>query len=145
MTATGLGLGNVFNIVPTATTVTIPLTRGGSVAFICVDAGSGDQVLTMTELDSTAVNGEQALDVKFNAHNAPDIGGTWTLQADTDSTVANTGGATNDTIYVDVQATQLSDGYDSVQCTVDAGTCIAVIYDLPVKRSPANLKSNIVA
>jgi len=145
MTATGLGLGNVFNIVPTATTVTIPLTRAGSVAFICVDAGSGDQVLTMTELDSTAVNSEQALDVNFNAHNAPDIGGAWTFQAYVDDTVANTGGATNDTIYVDVQASQLSDGYDSVQCTVDAGTCIAVIYDLAVKRTPPNLASNIVA
>ena len=145
MTATGLGLGNVFNIVPTATTVTIPLTRAGSVAFICVDAGSGDQVLTMTELDSTAVNSEQALDVNFNAHNAPDIGGAWTFQAYVDDTVANTGGSTNDTIYVDVQASQLSDGYDSVQCTVDAGTCIAVIYDLAVKRTPPNLASNIVA
>jgi hypothetical protein len=45
-----------------------------------------------------------------------------------------------------VRASQLSDGYDQVQVTVDAsGTCTAIVHDLAVMRKPANLKSNIVA
>lgn len=146
------GLGAVLNVIPTASGVSVPLTQAGAVTFVCVDAGSGDQVATITQTDSTGTNSEIDLDrARAYAFHGPDTGGTWTFEPEIGTeavpinTVTNTGGATNDTLVFTVLAESLADGYDSVQVTVDAGTCVAVIHDLHVMRRPSNLKSNIVA
>lgn len=144
-----MGLGRVFNVVPTATEVTIPLTRASAVSFVCVDAGSGDQVATITQVDSTAVLNEIALDCDIHPHVGPDVGGTWTAVAEQDDTfdmgASSTGSATNDTLVFTIGGDQLADGYDGVQVSMDAGTCVAIIHDLTVQRAPANLASSIVA
>ena len=140
----GYGLGRVFNILTAASGVTIPLTRATGVAFATFEA-DGSTIATITEVDSTGTNAEQALDVTFNLFKAPAIGGTWTAMAEQDDTVDLGDDATNDMMVIHVHAEQLSDGYDGVQCTVDGGILTAVIYDLTVKRNPANLASNIVA
>lgn len=143
------GLGRVFNVVPTASGVTIPLTRASAVSFVCVDAGSGDQVATITQVDSTGVLSEIALDCDIYPHVGPDVGGTWTAAAEQDDTFdmngTSPGTATLDTLVFTITGSQLADGYNGVQVTVDAGTCVAIIHDLTVQRKPANLKSSIVA
>lgn len=106
---------------------------------------AGAVILTVTEVDSTGTNSEQALDVDFEPHKAPAVGGTWTAMAEQDDTVDLGDDATNDCLRIMVTAAQLSDGYDSVQVTADVGILTAVIQDLHVKRTPANLASNIVA
>lgn len=139
-----MGLGRVFNVVPAASGVTIPLTRATAVSFVTYE-DDGSTIATITEVDSTGTNGEQALDVDFEPHKAPGVGGTWTAMAEQDDTVDLGDDGTNDCMVLSVDAAQLSDGYDGVQCTVDGGICIAIIHDLTEQRAPANLKSNIVA
>lgn len=140
----GYGLGRVFNVIPVASGVSVPLTRATGVAFVTYE-DDGSTIATITEVDSTGTNSEQALDVDFHPHKAPGTGGTWTAMAEQDDTVDLGDDTTNDSMVLHVHAEQLSDGYDSVQCTVDGGICMAFIYDLTVKRAPANLTSNLTA
>jgi len=137
-------LGSVFNVLTAASGITIPLTRASTVSFCSFEA-DGSTIFTMTELDSTAVNSEQALDVTYNPHKAPAVGGAFTFMAEQDDTVDLGSDATNDMMVLTVRAEQLSDGYDSVQCTVDGGILTAIITDLHANSTPANLASNIVA
>jgi hypothetical protein len=139
-----IGLGRLFNVIPAASGVTVPLTRATAVTFITYE-DDGSTIATITEVDSTAVLSEQALDVDFEPFKAPGVGGTWTAMTEQDDTVDLGDDTINDAMHLVVDASQLSDGYDGVQCTVDGGICIAIIHDLTVQRDPANLKSNIVA
>ncbi len=139
-----MGLGRTHNVLTAASGITIPLTRAGAVEFHSFEA-DGTTIMTVTELDSTGTNSEQALDVDFEPHKIPAVGGTWTAMAEQDSTVDLGADATNDQMAIVVHATQLSDGYDSVQVTTDGGILTAILIDLAVQRAPANLKSNIVA
>ena len=150
-------LGNIINVIHEASGLDVPLSNAGGVTFFSfLDAGTHTMVFTQT--DSRGINSEIDLNLFTVAgvvgsngvsriHAGPGIGGTWT---DVTSSAANDNtadGATGtlDMMAVTVRATQLSDGYDRVQCTPSAGTCIAVIHDLHVMRKPGNLKSSLVA
>lgn len=139
------GLGRVFNTVAVADGVTIPLTRATAASFITyLDAGT--QVATITQVDSTGVLGEIALDCDVYPHKGPGVGGTWTAMAEQDDTLSLATDATNDCMVFTVGAEQLADGYDGVQVTVGGGAVVvAIIHDLMVQRKPANLQSSIVA
>ena len=151
MTASGLFLGPN-NILGSASGITIPLTRYDTCTFICWE-DNGSQVVTVTELDSTAVNSEQALPVDgVNDYAGPGVGGAWIAGP---GTLDATGGvydladdATNDTLVITVRADQLSDGYDSVQFTADGGageTNVALLTDAKVQRLATNLTSSLTA
>lgn len=144
MSGRGNPLGRVVNVIQNASGVSVPLTRARSVLFVTFEA-DGSTIATMTEVDSTGVNSEQALDVNFQPHKGPGVGGTWTAMAEQDDTVDLADDTTNDAMALCVFAEQLSDGYDSVECTVDGGVVTAIICDLAVQRKPANLASSIVA
>lgn len=151
------GLGSVLNVVKTASGVNIPLTRAGAVTFVFGDAGTGAAIATVTQTDSTGTESEADLNVftvsgtkgangVSTLYVGPDVGGTWTeLAATADNTADLSDDTTNDTGVFTVKAEQLSAGYDQVQVTVDTGLCTAIIHDLKVQRTPANLKSSIVA
>ncbi|MGD2042040.1 MAG: hypothetical protein PVJ28_00200 [Acidimicrobiia bacterium] len=151
------GLGRVFNVIKTASGLDIPLTRAQAVTFVFGDAGTGAAIATVTQTDSTGTNSEADLNVftvdgtagsngVSTLYVGPDVGGTWTaLAATADNTADLSDDTTNDTGVFTVSAPQLSDGYDQVQVTVDTGLCTAIVHDLKEKRSPANLKSSIVA
>lgn len=141
------GLGRVLNVVPTASGVGIKLTNAVAVTFVCVDAGVGDQVATITQRDSSGALSEIAMPsgTLYHPYVGPDTGGTWTAHAEPATNVlTSTGGATNDTIVFTVRADTLSDGYDTVEVTVDGGTCVAIIHDLLSQRKPSNLPSSIL-
>jgi len=151
------GLGRVFNVISEASGLDVPLTRGTAVSFLSfLDAGT--HTLTFTQTDSTGVNSEIDLNIFTIAgvdgsngvsriYAGPGVGGTWTevtTSAASDN-VADGADATNDAYVVTVYAAQLSDGYDRVQCTASAGTCVAIVHDLLVQRKPSNLASSLVA
>jgi hypothetical protein len=156
MTAVGDGLGRVFNVIHEATGLNVPLTQGTAVSFVSFLA-AGTQALTFTQTDSTGTNSETDLDVFVAAtdahpenlnsriHAGPGVGGGWVEKAPTADNVFTNNDATNDTVVITIRAEQLTDGYDSVQCTAATGTCVAILHDLSVQRRPGNLKSSMVA
>lgn len=155
------GLGRLFNVIKTASGLDIPLSNAGAVTFVFGDAGTGAAVATVTQTDSTGVNSEIDLNVftvsgvegsngVSNTYQGPDVGGTWgdalaRGAVFADNTFDLSDETTNDTGVFCVRASQLSDGYDRVQVTVDTGLCFAIIHDLNVGRKPGNLKSSLVA
>lgn len=136
------GLGRVFNVIPAASGVHIPLAYAQAVSFVTYE-DDGSTIATIKE----SVDGasEQALDCDVYPHKAPGIGGTWTAMAEQDDTLDLGDDTTNDAMVFTVNAEQLSAGFNCVEVTVDGGICIAVLHDLAVQRKPANLPSNIVA
>src|SRR5690606_7739745 len=153
MTALGDGLGRVFNVIQTASGVSVPLTRNTCVSFVHAQPGTGTATLTFTQTDSKGVLSPIALNIGTGNDPAnlgsrqyvgPDVGGTWTAKAATSANVFTLGGATNDTGVVTVRAEQLATDYVYVVGTASAGTLIAVIHDLTVQRRPSNLKSSLV-
>jgi hypothetical protein len=151
------GLGAVFNVIKTASGLNVPLSNAGAVSFVFGDAGTGAAIATVTQTDSRGINSEIDLNVftvsgvagsngVSNLYVGPDVGGTWTAKAATSDNTADLGDdTTNDTGVFTVRASQLSDGYDQVQVTVDTGLCAAFIHSLHVMRKPTNLKSSLVA
>lgn len=149
----GTGLGRVFNVIHEASGLDIPLTRGTAVSFVSfLDAGT--HTLDFTQTDSTGVLSEIDLPIFAQSpanlgskiHAGPGVGGTWTdyTASAVDANTADGATATNDTYVVTVRAEQLTDGYDRVQCTASAGTCIAIVHDLLNQRKATNLRSSLV-
>lgn len=135
------GLGRVFNVVPAASGVHIPLTDATAVSFVTYE-DDGTTIATIKE--SIAGASEQALDCDVYPHKAPGIGGTWTAMAEQDDTLALGTDATNDCMVFTIDAAQLSAGFNCVEVTVDGGICIAIIHDLVNQRRPSALASNVV-
>lgn len=135
------GLGRVFNVIPAASGIHIPLNDASAVSFVTFE-DDGSTILTLKE--SIAGASEQNLVVIDQAHKAPGVGGTWTAIAQTAAaTIDLADDTTNDCMVLTVHASELSDGFDSLEATVDGGICIAIIHDLTVQRDAANLASNI--
>jgi len=156
MASTGDGLGRVFNVINSADTLNVPLTKAAAVTFVSFLA-DGTQTLVFTQTDSTLVNSEIDLNIftvggvtapngESRIFAGPAIGGTWTdvtASASADNT-ADGATAANDTMVVTVRAEQLSDGYDQVQCSATGGaTVTAILHELAVQRGPANLQSSV--
>jgi len=136
------GLGRVFNVVHEASGVHIPLKGASGVTFVSFLA-AGTQSVTLKE--SKAGASEQNLAVIDKIYKAPGIGGTWTKVTQTAAaTYDHSTDATNDMIAIYVDATQLSDTFDSVEMTAATGTCVAIIHDLVVQRVPENLATSVV-
>jgi hypothetical protein len=135
------GLGRVFNVVPAASGVHIPLRDADAVSFVTFE-DDGSTIATIKSSISGA--SEAALDCDVSPHKAPGVGGTWTAMAEQDDTLDLADDTTNDAMCFTVTADQLPDGHDCVEVTVDGGICIAIVHDLKVQRKPANLPTNVV-
>lgn len=135
-----LGLGRVFNVIASASGVHIPLTNASAVSFVTYE-DDGSTIATIKE--SIAGASEQALDVDVHPFKGPGIGGTWTAMAEQDDTLDLGDDGTNDAMVFTIHASQLSDGFDSVEVTVDGGILMAILHDLTVQRGPANLASSV--
>lgn len=134
------GLGRVFNVIPAASGVHIPLTNAAAVSFVTYE-DDGSTIATIKE----SVDGasEQALDCDVYPHKAPGVGGTWTAMAEQDDTLDLGDDTTNDCMVFTINAEQLSDGFNCVEVTVDGGICVAILHDLTTQRKPANLPTNV--
>lgn len=135
------GLGRVFNVVPAASGVHIPLKDAASISFVTFE-DDGSTILTLKEsIDGAS---EQNLAVMTSYHKAPGVGGTWTkVTQAAAATYDLSDDTTNDATVVTVYSAQLSDGFNCVEATVDGGICIAILHDLNVQRAPAHLATNV--
>ena len=143
-------LGRILNIIPVATGKHVSLKNAGGVLFCCYEDG-GAQSIGIVE--SIAGASEQALATVTEIYASNGIGGVWTNETTDANGALGTGDAAIvkkdttlfDCAVVQIEAAELSDGYDSVECTIDgAGICIAVVYDLAVQRAPENLAASAV-
>lgn len=136
------GLGRVFNVIPAASGVHIPLRDASAVSFVTFE-DDGSTIITIRE--SIGGASEQLLPVVTRAAKAPGVGGTWTeLTQAAGSAFDLADDTTNDATVITIDSTQLSAGYDCVEATTDGGICIAIVHDLKVQRRPQNLPRNVV-
>ena len=135
------GLGRVFNVVPAASGVHIPLTNARAVSFVTYE-DDGSTIITIKEsIDGAS---EQNLAVIDRVHKGPGIGGTWTGVAQTAAATYDLADdTTNDAVVVTIGAEQLSAGFNCVEATVDGGICVAITHDLNVQRDPAALVTSV--
>jgi hypothetical protein len=142
-------LGRVINVVHTASGKHISLANASGVTFSCYEDG-GAQAITIKE--SVAGASEQALEVVTELYASDGIGGVFTRETTDANGALGTGDAAivkKDTTAFDgavfyIGADELSDGFDSVEVTVDGGTCVAIVHDLAVQRAPQNLPAAAV-
>lgn len=137
----GHALGRIFNVVAEADGVHIPLTHADGVTFVTYE-DDGSTIITIRE--SIDGSSEQTLAVVDLVHKGPGVGGTWTKVTQTAAAtydLADDG--TNDTAVVTIYGSQLSDGFNCVEASVDGGVVTAITHDLLMKRDPDNLPSNV--
>jgi len=142
-------LGRIINVIPVATGKHVSLVGASGVTFICYEDGGAQSIVFK---ESVAGASEQALSVVDDLWASSGVGGVWTHEtSDASAALANNSTVTKkDTTAFDcaaiyIGADQLSDGFDSVECTIDgAGLCIAIVHDLTVQRAPENLPASAV-
>lgn len=142
-------LGRLFNVVPLATGKHVSLANASGVTFVCYEDG-GAQEITIKE--SIAGQSEQALAAVDVLYAGNGVGGVWTRETtDADGALSGITAITKkDTTAFDcavfyIAAEKLSEGFDSVEVTIDgAGMCFAIVHDLNVQRAPANLPAAAV-
>lgn len=135
-------LGNVMMVVHQASGKHVSLANAGGVVFVVYEDG-GATAVTLKE--SIAGQSEQALGAINEIFASNGVGGVSTRET-TDANGALSGSSSfvkKDTTAFDqaafeVLAEDLSEGFDSVECTVDGGQCTAIVYSLATKRAPAN-------
>lgn len=141
-----LGFGG--NVVPKASGKHIDLSNATGVTFVLYEDG-GAQSTDFVE--SIAGSSGQAL-TAVNFYYAGDgVGGVWTREtADADATLSDDSNFVKkdttpfDCAVIYFSADMLSDGFDSIEATSDAGECIAIVHGLAVQRTPANLPASAV-
>jgi hypothetical protein len=136
-------VGKDFMVVPLASGIHVSLAGATGVTFVVYENG-GATAIGLKE--SIAGASEQNLAV-INDYLAGDgIGGVLThetadanAELDDDYAMVKKDTTPFDMAILYVGASQLSDGFDSVECTVDGGTCVAILHGLSVQRNPVNL------
>lgn len=130
-------LGRLFNLCHTADNVYVSLANAGAVTFICqLDAGD---TFTVTEATTLAGGSAAALATVTQYYTASKDGtGTWTKNIQAAASTVVTASAV--VAVFTVRAEELSDGFDYIKCaSTSTGTVMAVLHDLSVQRTPANL------
>lgn len=137
------GLGRVFNVVPAAIGLYINMKDCSAISFVCTGAGSGS-TFNFGEAKDTAGTAVQDLGAVISQYytNADTDGSLAWVKA-TQAAADETGSiASGHVAVVTIECSKLDDGFDYVVCTDSAaqgGTCIAILHDLTVQRTPANL------
>ncbi len=134
-------IGDGVNVIHEASGVHIPMRDYGAVTFVSFLA-AGTQSLTVDESIAGA-SGQNLTGAVDRFYKCPGIGGTWTRVNQAASDTVTNSDATNDMIAFTVFASQLSDGFDSVEVTAATGTCIAILHDGKHSRDAANLPSSV--
>ena len=143
-------LGRIMMTVPVASGISFNLENYGGITFTLFESG-GDQQIVFTEEIGDG-GSSQALTTVNELYASNGVGGVWTRESthdqagpfdlDNDSTVQKRDTTLFNCASIYIGADELSDGYNSVVCTVDAGDCIAILHDLLVQRQPENLPAS---
>jgi hypothetical protein len=142
-------LGKELNVIPVASGKHVSLKNAEGVTFVCYEDG-GAQAISLKE--SIAGADEQDLDVLNDYYAGNGVGGVWTHETedangplDGDHAMVKKDTTAFDCAVIHVTADSLSDGFDSVECTIDgAGICVAIVHGLKVQRAPQNLPASAV-
>jgi hypothetical protein len=130
------GLGRVFNVVAVADDVYVSLKGAAAVTFIGYK--SGGDTFTITEGTTASGGTTAALSKITTVYTSTGVGtGAWTkvTQAAASSYVASA-----DCVAFTISANSLSDGKMYLKCaSTSTGTVVAILHDLEVQRTPANL------
>lgn len=141
-------LGRVFNVVPVAAGLYIDMSECSGITFVCVSANSDtfafgesvDSAGVTKQLFSDGAKGYPTAAHPWRSYTATDTDGSvpW-VEADlTDDTTGTI--TTGHCIVVDILASFLDDTYRYAYCTPSStGTVVAILHDLTVGRTPANL------
>lgn len=133
------GLGRLFNILPVADALWIPMAQCAAVTFVGYLA-AGD-TFTVQQATAAAGTGNTNLATVTQYYTSDGLGGAWTKRTQAAAaTVVIAGTAGLDACVFTIGADELGDGYTHVNCTsTSTGTVVAIMHDLYVQRAPANL------
>lgn len=130
-------IGSEFVVIPLASGRHISMKNCQAVTFAGYEDGGATDVV-FTQSIAGASTATLANITRFVTSDG--IGGAMTEQTMTaGATVEPSDATAQDGWYVTILASQLADTYDSVECTPDGGTCIAILHGLNVKRDPDNV------
>lgn len=143
-TMSALGLGRVFDVVHDGSGNMISLKNAAAISFVSKSSGSNTLTLVAAKVFGgstttwTTANGFGQ--TAFYHENTSAVGtAAWTKVTSSWSSNVLTLGSSGKVDVVTVFATQFADGFDYIQATTAAGTCIAYVHDLAIARTPANL------
>jgi hypothetical protein len=134
-------LGRLNNVAAVADGAYVSLKAAEGVLFIGYLATTGD-TFTLTEAKDAAGTGAQVLTKITRFHtNKGDGTDAWVLTTQAaSSTAVKTAAAAQSAIAIEIDDSQLSDGYTYLKCTsTGAATVVAIMHDLKVQRKPVNL------
>ncbi|SCK20122.1 hypothetical protein YUYDRAFT_02087 [Streptomyces sp. ScaeMP-e48] len=135
-------LGRQFNALALADNKWVSLTDADGVAFICYLAAAAGDTYTLTQAQDGAGTGAKALVAITEYHTSTGDGtDAWTRRTQTAAgTVVTAAAATQNAMVVEVEGTQLDDGFSHVRlASTGAGAVTALTRDLNVQRAPENL------
>lgn len=130
------GLGRLFNVVPIAAGVLIPIKDTAGITFVC----TGND--TFTVKSAATYNGSPtalAAIARYYSNTATNGSAAWTDSGDI--TPVNNVAISSGTVVFYVDESDLPAGAEYVEVTVAAsGLVAAVVHDLKVQRTPSNLR-----
>lgn len=141
------GLGRVFDVVAVASSNYISLKNCSAVSFICTASGASSVALTAATAfsggtTSTVTPGHGFGQAPHWYQNTSEVGtAAWTKQAAV--WTGNSIALAQTTAYVSVFSmfvSQLADTYDYIEAIGTNCTIVALLHDLTVQRTPANLQ-----
>ena len=147
-----LGFGG--NVVALASGKHISLKNAAGVTFLLYEDGGAQSAVFV---QSKAGAEEKPVTFINHYYANSGLGTAWTREtADADATLdddhtfvkKDTVNFDLAVVYFPASALDESNGFDSVECTIQAETgamCVAIIHDLAVQRTPANLPAAAVA
>ena len=146
ITQAAQGLGRVFDVLHDASGNMVSMKNANAISFLVKSSGAASLAIVAAKTFSgstttwTTANGFGQGAVFYQQ---AAVNGTvaWTKQTTTWTTNSVAlAGTTGYTSVFTIYATQFADGFDYIQATgTNTTTCIALLHDLAVMRTPANL------
>lgn len=139
------GLGRVFDVVQTASGNGISFKDASAISFVVAASGASSIAVTAAKTfggayaNWTTANGFGQTDHWYQ-NTVADGTAAWTKQTASWSSQTLTLAGTNGYVsVVTIYASQLADLYCYIKATATNGTITALLHDLTVQRTPANL------
>lgn len=130
-------LGRLFNVLPVADDVYVPLKDASAVTFVGVNT-AGD-TWTLTEAADAAGTSSAVLSTIDRYVVSTTVGAVWQELTQAVGSAVTTA-ANQDVLVLHVSQQELSDGKDWLKLTATgAGTVVAILHDLEVGRAPSKL------
>lgn len=137
-------LGRLLNVVPVADGVEVNLRDATGVTFVCV--GANAETFTIAEATDAAGTGAATLSTVTTYYtNSASAGATAWARVDQAASGVITTTTALPVAVIEIDAAELSAGFDYIRCTSSStGTVVAILHDLTVQRTPANLAAPAV-